>query len=178
MVDSERTLASNRDQLGRNCLEEVGSLVAFGDSFEIAGDSGAFVSYRFESSFSPDTRVFASPLDPREPWSKKAYPYSNLADGLQERAKTRLHCFTWATLASCVSRHFKAIATELHAAPAPRALLAGVKEMQHACGALANTLVIQIRKQTGRALRQRSEQILGYARAEPEFFEARLSFSP
>jgi len=53
-------------------------------------------------------------------------------------------------MASRIGRDLQAVPTQLHAAPAPRSLLAGVKEMRDTCGALANALPIQIREQTGR----------------------------
>lgn len=63
-------------------------------------------------------------------------------------------------LAGGVGGDFQAIAAELHAAPAARAFLAGVAEVQHAVLAFADALGISVSEQMGGAVRDGREQIL------------------
>ena len=63
--------------------------------------------------------------------------------------------------ASCVSSNLEPVSTKLHAAPAPRPVLACVTEVQHALSTFADTVVIRDSEQRGRTVRQRSKQVFG-----------------
>ena len=60
--------------------------------------------------------------------------------------------------------HLRMVSAHLHIAPLPRALLAGVVEVQHAITAFANLRPIKVSEQRGDALRNRPKQVLGFAR--------------
>ena len=62
-----------------------------------------------------------------------------------------------------VCRHLRLVSAHLHTAPPPRALLAGVVEVQHAITALANLRPIKISEQRGDTVRNRPKQVFGFA---------------
>ena len=63
-------------------------------------------------------------------------------------------------LASSIGGDFKAIAAELHAAPATSPFLARVEEMKHTLTAFANSAAVGLGEQLGGRVRQRCKQIL------------------
>ena len=66
-----------------------------------------------------------------------------------------------------VGGHLKPITAKLHAAPAPCSLLAGVVKVQDTLSTFANTLPIDIGKQTRGRMGQWSVQIVRPERFEP-----------
>src|SRR5271157_2647180 len=78
-------------------------------------------------------------------------------------------CVIKQTLAGGIGSDLLAVATKLHAAPAPRPLLAGVVEIQHTVSTLADPISIYMGEQRCRAMRQWRERVLGLVRREPQF---------
>src|SRR5208337_20028 len=78
-------------------------------------------------------------------------------------------CMMKQTLAGGIGSDLLSVTTQLHAAPAPRPLLAGVMEIQHTVPTLADPVSIGPGEQRCHAMRQWSEQIFGLMRREPQF---------
>src|SRR5271157_1431140 len=72
-------------------------------------------------------------------------------------------------LAGGVGSDLLAVATNFHAAPAPRPLLAGVVEMQHTVPTLPDPISIYMGEQRCHTMRQWREQVFGLMRREPQF---------
>jgi hypothetical protein len=72
-------------------------------------------------------------------------------------------------LPSSIGCNLEAVAAQLHAAPSSRSLSAGVMKMQYTLITLADAIAIHVGEQRSGTVRQRSKQIFGFPRVEPQF---------
>jgi len=82
----------------------------------------------------------------------RALPYNGILPVLR-----RASAGTTGTLASRIRCDFDSIPTQLHTAPASRALLARIIEVQHTLSALTHTVMVQVREQHRRTVRDWSK---------------------